>query len=644
MATPPLTVNRPSKGLSRKLRNIGRLRRRSNEIMKEEYEIIHTPDRPTRLITPIEAPTEEECGKEIARWQRALAKGRNYCSETDCYGRTEMDRTAGVVRSKDIGGYGQRQHAIRPLLGSEMGRGGNCQNVIAQRSRPLGPSSQREAGAAGTEIMTQQTSQLAPMSSRSVFRTNHAGATISPTPAPLFFSTAQSLPSTSEPPSISQTPAAVLGEKFNPGPRYTGVRMEIYHRGFCPFCRRMFDHDSLPLNCPYIGCKADLRLCRKCPNRSDAPRAPPRLAQRGFLDTTSVSNDGVVVGEASRELSRWRSIPQLTVEAPTPTDEQRQPARPRAASPSPPGSRPRTQSPSPPSTSRMIRPSSLGDNEADEIKPPSSTPKRFVDLEKPLPSPLTPPSRPERRGNPASPPSARQQPTALSSSIAERHQQLYKQRHYQPHIASQMRTPLPSPSSTAICASFPPPVSLSSISSTASSNNGSNNNNHTSTTTTTTHPQATKQKGPSPAPSPSPPNRGSTAASMSLRAPRRQQQKDGRQDHHQPQEAAAPRQILSRMERRRGTHVSGNLKGLDLPKRKEPGKHARPETKECDDGGAENAELIMEIVKIYQEEEEEEERKRRADIWMGKGGNGGIGGGSELACCDETPSRSFHSV
>ncbi|KAL2162715.1 hypothetical protein VTH06DRAFT_6551 [Thermothelomyces fergusii] len=297
---------------------------------------------------------------------------------------TVTERTAGVARSEDAGGYGQREHATRPLPGA-----------------------------------------------------------------------ARSLPSRNEPRSISQASTIVLGEEEPvAGPRYTGVCMEIYHRGFCPFCRRAFGRDSFPPSCPYADCKADLRLCRKYPNRSDAPRAPPRLAHRGLLDTGPVSNDKLVTREASRELTSWRSLPELTVEAPTPTDEQQQPAKARAASPFAHGLQPRLDSPSPPSTSRTTLPScSGGDSETGQTKPPpSATGTLLVDLDKPLPSLPTPASRAEGRGPARQPP-----PATLCSSVAERHhhQQLDKRRHdgRLPHIASQMRAPAPASSSAATCAS-----------------------------------------------------------------------------------------------------------------------------------------------------------------------------------------------
>lgn len=74
MATHPASENRSYTSISQKLRNVCGLKSKSNDKVEREFEIIHTPDRPTRLILPIEAPTEDRCGEEIAKWQRASAR------------------------------------------------------------------------------------------------------------------------------------------------------------------------------------------------------------------------------------------------------------------------------------------------------------------------------------------------------------------------------------------------------------------------------------------------------------------------------------------------------------------------------------------------------------------------------------------
>lgn len=495
-----------------------------------------------------------------------------------------------------------------------MEQGSKCQNRIALRRPPLELRLQKETATVGTEIVTRQTSPLAPISPRNDSRKYHAVATAPADPVPLFSSTAQSTPSDNRLQGISQTLAVALEEK-NPFTRlrYTGgkllqargkrydvdleylVRMEIYYRGFCPFCCRAFDRDSLPLNCPYVDCKADLRLCRKYPNRSNALRAPPRLAERGFLDTNINTNDRIMAEEASWELTRCRSPPPLTVKTRISDDEERQPANPQDASFFLPGFRLRPK----------FRPPPGEDNKGvAQTKPPSSMTKRLVDLEEPFPPPSTPSSHPGNQGNPAPSPLAWHQPTALSLSIKTRHRQLYEQHHHhhhQPHIAFQMRTPiLLSSFSTAKCTSPPSPDPPSCIGSAGDSDNSADDN-HISTSPS----RIVKQEQPLFAPSPSPSYGRSTPLAVSLRARMCQQQWEGK-PHHQRQGPVALQQ--TEKERRRKAHVSGRPQGLDLLKTLGSGSHARSENV----GGrsndkAENAERIMEIVRIYQEEEGLEE-------------------------------------
>ncbi len=79
MAIAWASPNSSTHSLSQKLRDLGRLKSSSEVALKpeKEFEIVHTPDRPARLITSTETPTEEECGAEIARWQRASAKAHD---------------------------------------------------------------------------------------------------------------------------------------------------------------------------------------------------------------------------------------------------------------------------------------------------------------------------------------------------------------------------------------------------------------------------------------------------------------------------------------------------------------------------------------------------------------------------------------
>ncbi|KAK4645920.1 hypothetical protein QC761_205800 [Podospora bellae-mahoneyi] len=61
-------------GLSQKLRDLSRLRSKGIEDKgeAEQFRMVHAPDRPHRIITPVEAPSEEECGDTISSWHKAV--------------------------------------------------------------------------------------------------------------------------------------------------------------------------------------------------------------------------------------------------------------------------------------------------------------------------------------------------------------------------------------------------------------------------------------------------------------------------------------------------------------------------------------------------------------------------------------------
>ncbi|KAK3327208.1 hypothetical protein B0T19DRAFT_400102 [Cercophora scortea] len=62
------------RSLRQRIRSLGQLGLKT-EVKEEEqqapFEIVHTPDRPGRLISPLEAPTEEDCAIDIKTWQWA---------------------------------------------------------------------------------------------------------------------------------------------------------------------------------------------------------------------------------------------------------------------------------------------------------------------------------------------------------------------------------------------------------------------------------------------------------------------------------------------------------------------------------------------------------------------------------------------
>ena len=56
----------------------------------QEYKIVHTPDRPERFVSPIEAPTEDDCYDAIRSWQRVAERERSGIYGTEQ--RTDVDR------------------------------------------------------------------------------------------------------------------------------------------------------------------------------------------------------------------------------------------------------------------------------------------------------------------------------------------------------------------------------------------------------------------------------------------------------------------------------------------------------------------------------------------------------------------------
>lgn len=44
---------------------------------EEEYQIVHTPDRPQRFVSPVEAPTEDNCYDALRTWHYAAEQERS---------------------------------------------------------------------------------------------------------------------------------------------------------------------------------------------------------------------------------------------------------------------------------------------------------------------------------------------------------------------------------------------------------------------------------------------------------------------------------------------------------------------------------------------------------------------------------------
>ncbi|KAK4238711.1 hypothetical protein C8A03DRAFT_14847 [Achaetomium macrosporum] len=376
----PTSPNNSTASLTQKLHDLGRLKPKSEQKEEKEFEIVYMPDRPARLVTPVEAPTEEECGDDIVRWRRALVKEQRGISPGRQYDNMDMP-----------GHRSPRHHQGRVGKERRPQRGCVMQVPALTGLTLLDDSSVTTESDDDGEGHIQDQHRHATSSTEKL----HASSMHSAGPTPFFTGTATSSPPATNARSPGPSLATVMGKNNLAETRYTGGRKE-------------------------------------------AKKAPPRLGQRPFLE---IGQRGERTRATThRGLTRHEAIPNLRVEAPTPTDAEKPVGFPQAALPPPPLSQRRLlpqqsrKSPSPSNTVRTIWPSPLGIYDPKRIEQPSPTPEREKYSEKPLPAPPAPPTRSQRRPAPAPLPA-----TPISASISERHQQLYRQQHQQQHIASQMK-------------------------------------------------------------------------------------------------------------------------------------------------------------------------------------------------------------
>jgi hypothetical protein len=278
--TPATSANSPTNSLSQKLRDLGRLKsNRSDERKKnkDDFDIVHTPDRPTRLVSPLEAPSEGECGEVIARWQRVSAREQRsgsgmftrgqygtaaVAADADAavgqrslgghppdYGRvgrgeerdglpvsaltrsnrqhdsaaTATTTTTTTDIDENVGGHARHDRVTRLVHGKEVGRSGHGQQTQTETGTGL-HHGQPLARAADTGYGKQQQQPETGVTGYQYGNTkaNYAAAKASPIPSPLFSSTARPLPPTSHPRGISPALATVAGDNSLVKPRYTG--------------------------------------------------------------------------------------------------------------------------------------------------------------------------------------------------------------------------------------------------------------------------------------------------------------------------------------------------------------------------------------------------------------------------------------
>ncbi|KAL1838987.1 hypothetical protein VTJ49DRAFT_1998 [Mycothermus thermophilus] len=466
MPPAPASTTSPYSSLSQKLRGLGSLARhrfskgeednKASSSPTQEFQIVHTPDRPERLVSPVEAPTEEECGDEIARWQlqaeAADAEGGRVTamvmySRYD-HGRTDLEDTSSVSTEIDD------DYVARP------GHDGTTEPVVGQalagRTRPLptGLLQQPQQSHSqllrrravknhqqqhGEDLREQARYEGFDMAGYGYQQRQSPGTNDGmldapsppppppppvPAPAPLFSGRARAMAPTSHPRSFEGVQAVGRGEE-EVTRKYTGVRTgEIYRDGLCPYCRKYFGRGTLPMACPYLDCQRDLRKCLWYPNRREAEKAPPRLYERPFLDMAPKQQQKVVQRPPPQTEVGQPGVPSFNIEAPTPTDDPL-PSRPLRTPPPPP---PIAPPPSPPRHRRWERAPSTHDPPQRSKSPAPSAAETEHYREKPLPRPPPPPpKRSERRPSPPPPPPSRPPPApgadvSTPESIAERHQ------------------------------------------------------------------------------------------------------------------------------------------------------------------------------------------------------------------------------
>lgn len=510
----------PSRSISltRKLREFGRVKFRTEDKEAKAFEIIHTPDRPSRIVTPIEAPTEDECGDDIASWHRTSARrhygmsaGREHglrmgvVSEhlREALRRKRQEKVLTWLRQQegiattneddDVGGD-RYYHAAGPAYRDDTGHAGQSATanvMLMPRSRPSGLTIQGPAEALRRNRTGQPHQQphaaagIAP--SRGISGPTSHTQSVSPALETLDM---HNLSIRKEAPGGTQPDLDEAEEQ--PVDTANLVRLEKYRRGYCPFCGKFFGN-PLPTACPYQDCKRDLSMCLESrgPRRQQERqqrRAPPPLVERAFLDAQAhqmpcADGQGVEVRQrdpapintsrpqavpytpeplqrddfTSRSIPRRQAIDNLRAQAPP---------RPPTLRPSP---SPHRRSPKPPSPSNIVRTIWPAPSTFQEAATREATSDRASEQSQGMREehdrkhkPFLPPPRPTRREEG----SCQQQGSpqnlhGLAASTPLRRQQ---------HIASQLRnssSPYPSPSSPL---SSSPQCSISTIASRATPN------------------------------------------------------------------------------------------------------------------------------------------------------------------------------
>ncbi|KAK4114514.1 hypothetical protein N656DRAFT_843258 [Canariomyces notabilis] len=285
-------------GFPQRLRELGRLSPKTESKKADEFKIIHTPDRPERLVTPIEAPSEDECGNEIARWHRAAAAGllehqgsmymtgscEDSGTDTDESGyanESEVDECYGPYHDASHGTtiveYTRAQKpCVLPVTPPGRQQTGGQLRAIPVQVQQGATDGRQKYPLPGTTTITPSTSSHFPT------RGSVLGTPASD-PRPLIKK------------GVPERERAGPGEEDQPQVNTAHlVRMEKYRRGYCPLCGKFFG-SPLPPTCPYPDCRRDLRTYLDSLSRGygQQQQAPPRLAERAYLDTQPQPRDAI---------------------------------------------------------------------------------------------------------------------------------------------------------------------------------------------------------------------------------------------------------------------------------------------------------------------------------------------------------------
>lgn len=470
MTADSTNTRRRSFGFSQKLRDLRpRKRRVEDNTQEQQFEIVHTPDRPTKVFSPVEAPTEDDCGSEIISWQLASAKDRIIASARSRYTNAPMvgqhsltycrrqladEQKLRAYYDAQVGDLTELNHqddstedcdddghtewhpfSMKPVgAGNMRFAGGDNQQAQSLRVQPLRVQRQPPpipgTGYTGQQLQHPRLTDLA--HSRGTLGRGYEvpraaptppagggavgyvplgaqGQVITPTPPPVQTGRSK-LPATLQPPSGGQFQA---DQDQRPVDKERLARMEQYRRGICPFCRWFFGTQSQPLECPNPHCKRDLSVCLQYPTRRDHQRAPPRLADRPLINFPPRS-------DASRGVVRRKAVDGLR--SGTPSSQLLPIPRP-------------SPSKSLPSPMPLLL-------TADATRTTWPSPYEFRDViqhgldsgrDKPLPSPPQLPARSDRRAAAAAAAAA---PAMVRSGSAPGQQHSFPRQ----HVASQMKT------------------------------------------------------------------------------------------------------------------------------------------------------------------------------------------------------------